>query len=99
VADSNLLDYLKLKSDMKTIVWDGWDISKDGSDSIKMVKEIGEKVSVGFRTFAREELLPYQKRDNTDEMSLEYKLDNGQMFQMKLKEKEEFFGVEHKRRF
>jgi len=99
VADSNLLDYLKLKSDMKTIVWDGWDISKYGSDSIKMVKEIGEKVSVGFRTFAREELLPYQKRDNADEMSLEYKLDNGQMFQMKLKENEEFFGVEHKKRF
>ena len=99
VADSNLLDCLKLKSDMKTIVWDGWDISKDGSDSIKMVKEIGEKVSVGFRTFAREELLPYQKRDNTDEMSLEYKLDNGQLFQMKLKENEEFFGVEHKRKF
>jgi len=98
-ADSNMLDYLKLKSDMKTIVWDGWDISKDGSDSIKMVKEIGEKVSVGFRTFAREELLPYQKRDNTDEMSLEYKLDNGQLFQMKLKENEEFFGVEHKKKF
>ena len=98
-ADSNLLDYLNLKSDMKTIVWDGWDISKEGSDSIKMVKEIGENVSVGFRTFAREELPPYQKRDNTDEMSLEYKLDNGQLFQMKLKENEEFFGVEHKKRF
>lgn len=99
MADSNLLNYIKLKSDMKTIVWDGWDISKDGSDSLKMVKEIGEKVSVGFRTFTREELLPYQKRDNLDEMNLEYKLDNGQMFQMKLKENEEFFGVEHKKRF
>ncbi|MDO8603233.1 MAG: hypothetical protein Q7O04_05245 [Candidatus Omnitrophota bacterium] len=99
MAGSNPLDYIKLKSDMKTIVWDGWDISKDGSDSLKMVKEIGEKVSVGFRTFAREELPPYQKRDKLDEMSLEYKLDNGQMFQMKLKENEEFFGIEHKKRF
>ena len=84
---------------MKTIVWDGWDISKEGSDSLKMVKEIGEKVSVGFRTFAREELLPYQKRENPDEMSLEYKLDNCQILQMKLKENEEFFGVEHKNKF
>ena len=84
---------------MKTIVWDGWDISKDGSDSIKMIKDIGDKVSVGFKTFAREELLPYQKRENLDEMSLEYKLDNGQIFQMKLKENEEFFGIEHKKRF
>ncbi|MCX5687648.1 MAG: hypothetical protein NTV71_03265 [Candidatus Omnitrophica bacterium] len=99
IAGSDLLSYMKLKSDMKTIVWDGWDISKDGSDSIKMIKDIGEKVSVGFKTFAREELLPYQKRENLDEMSLEYKLDNGQIFQMKLKENEEFFGVEHKKIF
>lgn len=99
IAGSDLLSYMKLKSDMKTIVWDGWDISKDGSDSIKMIKDIGDNVSVGFRTFAREELLPYQKRENMDEMSLEYKLDNGQIFQMKLKENEEFFGVEHKKKF
>jgi len=99
IAGSNPLSYMKLKSDMKTIVWDGWDISKDGSDSIKMIKDIGDNVSVGFRTFAREELLPYQKRENMDEMSLEYKLDNGQIFQMKLKENEEFFGVERKKKF
>ena len=99
IVGANLMDYIKLKSDMKTIIWDGWDISKEGSDSLKMVKDIGDKVSVGFRTFAREELPPYQKRENPDEMSLEYKLDNGQAFQMKLKENEEFFGVEHKRKF
>ena len=99
IAGSDLLSYMKLKSDMKTIVWDGWDISKDGSDSIKMIKDIGEKVSVGFKTFAREEMLPYQKRENLDEMSLEYKLDNGQIFKMKLKENEEFFGVERKKKF
>ena len=99
VAGSDLLSYIKLKSDMKTIIWDGWDISRDGSDSLKMIKDIGDKVSVGFKTFTREELLPYQKRDNLDEMSLEYKLDNGQILQMKLKENEEFFGVEHKNKF
>lgn len=99
IVGSNLLSYIKLKSDMKQIVWDGWDISKDNSDSLKMVKDIGDKVSVGFKTFAREELPPYQKRGNLDEMILEYKLDNGQAFQMKLKENEEFFGIEHKKRF
>jgi len=99
IVGSNLLDYIKLKSDMKTIVWSGWDISKDGADSLKMVKEIGDKVSVGFKTFAREELPPYQRRDNLDEMRLEYKLENGHAFQMKLKEKEEFFGLEHKKKF
>jgi len=99
IVGSDLLSYIKLKSDMKTIVWDGWDISKDGYDSLKMVKDIGDKVSVGFKTFAREELSPYKKRDNLDEMSLEYKLNDGQAFQMKLKENEEFFGIAHKKRF
>lgn len=99
IVGSNLMSYIKLKSDMKTIVWDGWDISKDGASSLKMVKDVGDKVSVGFKTAAREELLPYQKRENLDEMSLEYKMDNGQALQMKLKENEEFFGVEHKRKF
>jgi hypothetical protein len=99
IVGTNLLDYIKIRSDMKTIVWDGWDISKDGSDGLKMVKDISDKVSVGFKTFAREETPPYQKRENLDEMSLEYQLDNGQAFQMKLKENEEFFGIEHKKRF
>lgn len=99
VANTDLLSCLKLKSDMKTIVWDGWDISKGGSDSLKMVKDIGDKISVGFRTFARDETLHYRKEENPDEMSMEYRLDNGQAFQMKLKENEEFFGVEHKKRF
>lgn len=99
IVNSDLLSCIKLKSDMKTIVWDGWDISKEGSDSLKMVKDIGDKMLVGFRTFARSELPVYRKEENLDEMSLEYKLNNGHAFQMKLKENEEFFGIEHKKRF
>ncbi|MCX5692367.1 MAG: hypothetical protein NTX47_01590 [Candidatus Omnitrophica bacterium] len=99
IMNSNLLSGIKLKSDMKTIVWDGWDISKEGSDSLKMAKDIGDKMSIGFKTFARDETPIYQKKENPDEMSLEYKLDNGQVFQMKLKENEEFFGIEHKKKF
>jgi len=99
IAESNLLDYIKLRSDMKTIVWDGWDISKDSADSLKMVKSIGDKVSVGFKTFAKEEKPYYQGRENLNELNLEYQLDEGKAFQMKLKENEEFFGIEHKKRF
>ncbi|MDP2911295.1 MAG: hypothetical protein Q8N76_03055 [Candidatus Omnitrophota bacterium] len=100
IANSNPIEGIKIKSDMRMIVWDGWDISKDGSDSLKMVKDIGDRVSVGFKTVARKDLSPFQKKENMDEMSLEYKLDEtGQAFQMKLKENEEFFGIEHKKRF
>ncbi len=99
ISDSNLLSGIKLKSDMKTIVWDGWDISKEGADSLKMVKDIGDKMSVGFRTFTRNELPAYRKEEYPDEMSLEYKLNDGHAFQMKLKENEEFLGIERKKRF
>lgn len=99
VTGSNILSGINVKSDMKTIVWDGWDITRDGSDSLKMAKDLGDKISVGFKTVAREELPPFQKRENPDEMSLEYKMNSGQSFQMKLKENEEFLGVEHKTRF
>ena len=100
IADSNPMAGIKVKSDMRMIVWDGWDISKDGSDSLKMVKDIGDRVSVGFKTVTREGLPLFQKKENMDEMSLEYKLnETGQAFQMKLKENEEFFGIEHKKKF
>lgn len=99
VTSSNLLSCLKLRSDMKRVVWDGWGISKEGVDSLMMVKEIGDKMSVGFKTFARKELSLYQKRENPDEMSLEYKLENGQALKMRLKENEESFVIEHKKRF
>ncbi len=99
IAGSNIMNYIKLKSDMKTIVWDGWDITREGPDSLKMIKDISDKVSVGFQTSARGELKPYQKRENPEEMSLEYRLENGQIVQMKLKDNEEFLGVEHKTKF
>ena len=100
IANSNPMAGIKVKSDMRMIVWDGWDISKDGSDSLKMVKDIGDRVSVGFKTVAREDLPSFQKKENMDEMSMEYKLDDtGQAFQMKLKENEEFLGIEHKKKF
>jgi len=99
IVNSNIFEGIKVKSDMKTIVWDGWDISKDGPDGLKIVKGISDNVSVGFKTVAREPLPTYQDKDNPEEMSLEYKMNAGHSFQMKLKENEEFFGIERKTKF
>lgn len=94
IAKGGLLDGLRIKSDMKTIVWDGWDISKDGTDELTMSKDISEKMRVGFKTMHREPLTTYYDRESPEEMSLEYKvgLEN---LKMKLKKDEEFFGIEH----
>jgi len=99
IAGPNIFNGIMVRSDMKTIAWDGWDISKEGHDSLKMVKGIGDNVSVGFKTVARENLPAFQKKEYSDEMSLEYRMNLGQSFQMKLKENEEFFGIEHKKKF
>lgn len=94
-----LSDGLRIKSDMKTIVWDGWDIDQKGKDVLSMTKDISDNMRVGFKAFAKEPLTPYRDRDNPEEMSLEYKVGTQEHIKMKLKENEEFFGVEHSIKF
>jgi hypothetical protein len=94
----NLFDGLRVKSDMKTIVWDGWDIDQKGKDGLSMSKDISDNMRVGFKAFAREPLTPYRDTENPEEMSLEYKL-GAERLKMKLKDNEEFFGIEHSVRF
>ncbi|MBU1146841.1 MAG: hypothetical protein KKD11_00610 [Candidatus Omnitrophica bacterium] len=98
IAKGGLLDGLRIKSDMKTIAWDGWDISKDGTDELTMSKDVGENLRVGFKTMRREPITTYEDRENPEEMSLEYKM-GLQNLKMKLKEDEEFFGIEHSVKF
>lgn len=94
----NLFEGLRIKSDMKTIVWDGWDINQKGKDELSMSKDISDRMRVGFKAFAREPLTPYKDGDSLDEMSLEYKI-GVEHLKMRLKENEEFFGIEHSVKF
>ncbi|MFC1621453.1 hypothetical protein ACFL2G_04025 [Candidatus Omnitrophota bacterium] len=98
IAKGGLLDGLRIKSDMKTIAWEGWDISKDGTDELTMSKDVDENLRVGFKTMRREFITTYENRENPEEISLEYKM-GLQNLKMKLKEDEEFFGVEHSVKF
>lgn len=99
ICKGTLFDGLLMKSDMKTIAWEGWDISKSAPNELSITRDIADDVKVGFKTVARDPLPAYQKPENPEEMSLEYMLGNKESFNMKLKENEEFFGVEHKTKF
>jgi hypothetical protein len=79
---------------MKTIAWDSWDIEKKGRDELSITKDVSDNMCVGFKTVAREPVTPYRDRENPEEMSLEYKIGSKNL-KMKLKENEEFFGIEH----
>lgn len=94
----NMFEGLNVKSDMKTIAWDGWDIDQKGKDALSMTKDISDNMRVGFKAFAREPLTPYRDTQNPEEMSLEYRI-GVERLKMKLKENEEFFGIEHSVKF
>jgi hypothetical protein len=98
IAKGNLFDGLRVKSDMKTIAWDGWAITKKGTDQLSMKKDVSDNMQVGFKTISRQPLTTYDDTQNPEEMSLEYKM-GLQNLKMKLKENEEFFGIEQSVRF
>lgn len=94
LAKGELFSGLRVKSDMKRIVWDGWDITKKGKDELSMEKAISDNVRVGFKTMSRDPISRYYDRDNPEELSLKYKM-GMENLKMRLKEDEEFFGIEH----
>ncbi|MFH1782785.1 MAG: hypothetical protein ABH848_04140 [Candidatus Omnitrophota bacterium] len=98
IKKGNLFDGITVRSDMMTIVWDGWDISKENSSHLSMTKEINDNMIVGFKTIASEPLTTYYDRERPEEMSIEYKVGKENL-KMKLKEDEEYFVVEHNIKF
>jgi hypothetical protein len=98
LARADMFEGLKVKSDLNTIIWDGWDISKEGPDKLSMTKDISDTIRVGFKAMAREPFTTFYNKDNQEEMSLEYKLGEDNL-KVKLKDNEEFFGIERNVRF
>ena len=99
IGKGDLFDGLRIKSDMKTIVWGKWDITKEGTDELSMKKAVSDNMRVGFKTMTRDPRTTYYDRDNPEEMSLEYKISDEKNLKMKLMENEEFFGIEHSVKF
>lgn len=98
VAEGNLFDGMRVKSDMETIAWNGWDITKHSSDELSVVKDVSDNMRVGFKTMATDPVTAYEDKEHPEEMSLEYKM-GMENLKMKLKDNEEFFGVEHSVKF
>ena len=95
IGKAGLFGGISVRSDMKGIVWDGWDIEKKGMDELNMTKDISDNISVGFKSVAREPLTTYYERENPEEMTLEFK----DHLKMKMRENEEFFVIEHSVKF
>ncbi|MFC1666840.1 hypothetical protein ACFL0P_03090 [Candidatus Omnitrophota bacterium] len=98
IAKGNMFEGLNVKSDMMAVVWDGWDIAGSKTDELSMIKDISDRMRVGFKTMARDPQITYYDRESPEEMSLDYKVGEGHL-KLKLKENEEFFGLEHNVKF
>jgi hypothetical protein len=98
IAKGDAFNSIIVRSDMKRIVWDDWDITKKGKDQLSIEKDISDRVRIGFKTMAREPLTSYYDKDNPEEINLKYKI-GLENLKMRLKEDEEFFGIEHNIKF
>ena len=66
IAKGNLFDGVRVKSDMKTIAWEGWDITKKGTDELNMKKDVSDNMRVGFKTVSRQPLTTYDDSQNPE---------------------------------
>lgn len=98
ISKGGMFDGIRVRSDLKTIVWRGWDITKYGADELRIEKDVGDNMRVGFKTVARDSLPSYRRSENPEEISLKYKM-GLENLQMKLKDNEEIFGIEHSVKF
>lgn len=98
MGSSKIFRYVQLKSAPGAVVLAGVDLVKglEGKD-VAVGKDIGEQFRVNFRAYASSDLP--QQQPKSDEVELEYKLKRSQSIKLKMKENEDFFGVEHKVRF
>jgi len=98
ITTKNMIEDLIIKSNRETIVWEGWDITKKRADSeVNLKKSIAENISLLYKTYIEDETS--YKEKNKDEIELKYEILDNKNLKMRLRENEEFFGLENKIEF
>jgi len=96
----NMFENVVVKTDDQSIVWDGWDISKQPADeTVSLKKRITEELEIGFTTPIESENILEEDAEKESELELKYRLKGNDNLKMELKDKEGFVGVEHKIKF
>lgn len=99
LGKGNLFDDIKLKSDERAIVWDGWGTTKlKDVEEVRMEKKINDDINLDFKKFITDQKVDESIRDN-DEVQLEYKLHPHDSLKMMVGQDKDFFGLEHKDKF
>lgn len=98
LGNRNVLEDMRIETDQKVIVWEGWDISKDTHTSeVKLNKEVAEDIDVIFKTYSNSGAVNDERKRN--EIGLDYKIRKDDSINVRMKEDGAFVGVEHKIKF
>lgn len=92
----NIFEDLKIETDQHTIVWEGWDISKDSTE-VRLKRQVSEDFDVNFKTYMYNEKTDGEQKEN--ELGIDYKIRKDDSLNVRMKEGGAFVGVEHKIKF
>ena len=97
IKRGNLFEDTIFKSDEETIIWEGWDITKRRAESEVSLRKSGEGFSVSYSAYLKDEMT--QDVDSQDTIELEYEIWKNRSLKVRLRENEEFLGLENKIKF
>ena len=87
-----------IKSDPDTVVWAGTSVTRiPGGEEFVSGRDINEQFRVNFKTYSSQQ--SQETRPKQDEVELEYKLGKPGNIKLRMKENDDFFGVERKVKF
>ncbi|MDD5449459.1 MAG: translocation/assembly module TamB domain-containing protein [Candidatus Omnitrophica bacterium] len=96
IGKRNIFENVKIETDHKVIVWEGWDITKSTSE-IKAEKSLGEDFGVNFKTYVNAGETNEERKES--EIGLDYKIKKDENINIKMKTDSAFVGIEHKIKF
>ena len=101
IGSERFAENIVISSDENTIIWEGWDISKPGTDNkLSLSRDLSNGVKIGFKAPMNENETDYAVERQTGELGLEYSIpDQDSIIQYKSKENEEFLGMVKKYKF
>ncbi|MEA3560404.1 MAG: hypothetical protein U9R31_01340, partial [Candidatus Omnitrophota bacterium] len=94
----NIFEDIKVTAKSGILVWSGWEVSREkAGHEVRLGRDIGEDFRINFKTYLDEKTNSYHTGEH--EVELEYMLSNEKSFKMRMKEDENFLGLEHKIKF
>ncbi|MDD5504948.1 MAG: hypothetical protein PHV77_06555 [Candidatus Omnitrophica bacterium] len=100
-ASTRFLEDISVSTTDKTIVWEGWDITRiDESGDFLLQRSLGNGIRLGYKTHMEDETKYDPSKKGRDEFQLEYDLlYEDSVLEFRAKEREEFFGIKKKYKF